>query len=682
MHSIRHTGLVRTDGSALVAVMIFATVMSAALAGVLSYTASTHRNSIRQAAYEQSRLVAESEMEYLFNGWKQEALAGYTGTRLVTQITTDGYIVTNADPFSAGVKAQGLSIAPIVSPATTGGWRIDRSLTFSILPGRTDGGASGQVPGTQKLGHNFYYEAKVRTTITHPVFGAMEYKAARRFVQTETSLFQNAIYYQDDIEIAASGVLTVNGDISCSGDAYLAAQGTTANPTIPASDLIIYGTARIYGTINGAVIDGSGAIGTVVRKPGAAGVSALHDPIFDPTFGATAPVYPEQVSTRVTQVQKLAAKENVLGGVDAGTACLNYPSAYRTDPTAVYDATLNPADGNQVYRSVIAPPQQAVAPETGPIAEDPIIASRRMYGRAGIVITLFPTTPTTPADNITVTPTTMQVGTAANNTLYDSTINGTGDMDYIVPSAERRNVIADQREQANVKVTNIYIDRLIAKLLTNPALSAAFNGVIYIHDTTPATAGFRNAVRIKNATATPVIYDSVTHLPKGFTIVSNNGVYVQGDFNTTPLSVSNPGHYNPCLIMGDAITVLSPGFVDAPYGTYPLSSRLASANITINSALISGNTPSATGTTSGGVQNLIRYLEDWQVPGRSATFHGSLSELFVSKYFTGIYVSNQAGTVYTNPAPRTFDFDSDLADTPPALSPKSSNYFRGDFFTY
>jgi hypothetical protein len=129
--------------------------------------------------------------------------------------------------------------------------------------------------------------------------------------------------------------------------------------------------------------------------------------------------------------------------------------------------------------------------------------------------------------------------------------------------------------------------------------------------------------------------------------------------------------------------VLSPGFVDAPLGTYALAARVASANITINSALISGNTPSGTGTTSGGVQNLVRYLEDWTGGSRSATFHGSLSELFKSVHFTSNYVPNgTAGNVYTNPTPRVFDFDLDLADTPPALSPKSSSYFRGEHFTY
>ncbi len=655
----------RTRGSSLVAVMVFVTVMSAAMAGVLSYTSNTHRNSNRQGAFEQARLVAESEMEYLFNGWQLQAYAGHTGDDLQAQIAAAGYIVTNADPFSAGVKSQGLAIAPIVSPATTGGWRVTRALVFMGIPGRPDQGASGLVPGTQKLGHNYYYEAKVTASITHPVFGTMQYKAARRFVQTETSLFQNAIYYQDDLEIAASGVLIVNGDISCSGNAYLGAQGATG----PASELVICGTARIYGTINGVTIDGTGAIGTTtasMRKPGASGTSALHLPEFDPDGASPYPT--DQTAQRVVQVQKLNSKENVLGGVDVLTAMTTYPSAYRNDPTLAYNATTNPADSNQVYRSVIAPPQQAVSPESGTISEDPTIASRRMYTRAGIIVTINGTT--------------MSVGTAADPTIYDSTM-GT-DMALVIPLATRRQTMADQRENSNIKVSDVDISLLIAKIASNSYISAAYNGVIYVHDTT-VTSGFLNAIRLVNATATPAITDSVTNQPKGFTVVSNNGIYVKGDYNTVATSTTaGVSHYNPCLIMGDAITVLSPGFADtslASSASIIAGNRLATADITVNSALISGNTPSGTGTSSGGVQNLIRYLENWG--GRTATFHGSLSQLFVSKYFSGGYiVVDSLNNVYRTPTSRKFEFDTDLADTPPALSPKSSNYFRGDFFTF
>lgn len=659
-------------GSALLAVIFVVIVMSAALASLLEYTSNTHRNSSRQETLDQARLIADSEMEYVYFVWKQQALLGTGGDATVAALTSAGYLGSNVDSFSAKTKAQGLVIAP-----DTGGWRITRAMTFARIPGRPDGGASGQVPGSQKLGHNFYFETSVAVKITHPIFGPTEYRAARRFVQTETSLFQNAIYYQDDLEIAALGQLVVNGDITCNGDVYLGAQ-----PSSPTNDLTIYGKAKIFGRLNGFVLpanaaDYNGEIGTTMRKPGSLGSSILHDPIFDPSAGLSPPA--DQTATRKTQVVKLEVPENVLGGVDAESVIHGtYFRAYRDDPTdtSTPDFAADPPNtlpkANNVYRSVIMPPPLESDGVTL-VPEDPIIASRRMYSRAGIVVTLS-------ANAVDPLLTDLHVGNAATGpTSFDGTMQT--DFNAIIPSSQRRQPITDQRERllgnGLVYVTNVDIGVLIARIGSNPAISAEFNGVIYIHDITPG-ANLR-AIRLKNATATPVVNDAITGQPKGFTVVSNNGIYIQGDYNTTATS---PGHYNPCAIMGDAITVLSAGFVDAN-SNLPLASRVATADIVINSALISGNTPSGTGTTSGGVQNLIRYMEDWTAGGHSATFHGSLSQLFKSTQFSSNYVPNgPAGNVYTNPTPRVFDFDPDLADTPPALSPKSSAYFRGEHYTY
>lgn len=663
----------QSRGSALIVVIVFLTILTTALAAILGYSSNTHRNSSRQEIFDQARMIADSEMEYLYYVWKQQSLLGTLGTGTTAALQAAGYFATGGYPFSANTKAQGLILAP-----ATGGWNIDRIIEFKAIPGRPDGGASGQVPGTQKLGHNFYFEARVTVRLTHAIFGKLEYNVARRFVQTETSLFQNAIYYQDDLEVAALGRLIVNGDITCNGDVYFGAQ-----PTSPTHDLIIYGKAKIFGKLNGLTIGSpyDGSIGTVMRKPGSLGTSTLHDPIFDPSAGISPPS--DQVATRVTQVQKLDVPENVLGGVDAETVKLGtYYRAYRdnpgsltpfdfaADPEADDLTAVNPPTANNVYRSVIAPlPTEADGITS--IPEDPIIQSRRMHVRAGIVVTLTKNTSGTgPA-------TLMQIGNAASPNAYTSTTETI--MTTVIPEAERRQPLTDAREGQVVQVTNIYIDKLKAAVdAGGNDIATNFNGVIYVYDNT--NDGSLSAIRLKNATATPVITDINDQL-KGFTVVSNNGIYIQGNFNTVALP-SKPGHFNPCAIMGDAITVLSQGFVDTT-GATALSTRLATDDITINSALISGNTPSGVNTTSGGVQNLVRYLEDWTAGGHSATFHGSLSQLFQSRYFKSVYKPNgSAGNVYTNPTPRVFDFDVDLADTPPALSPKSSSYFRGEHYTF
>src|SRR5277367_5358804 len=64
------------QGSALLAVMIVIVILTFAAAGVLSYSLTTYRNSVRQAILDQAKEIADSEMEYLYYSWKTSLLAG------------------------------------------------------------------------------------------------------------------------------------------------------------------------------------------------------------------------------------------------------------------------------------------------------------------------------------------------------------------------------------------------------------------------------------------------------------------------------------------------------------------------------------------------------------------------------------------------------------------------------
>jgi hypothetical protein len=122
--------------------------------------------------------------------------------------------------------------------------------------------------------------------------------------------------------------------------------------------------------------------------------------------------------------------------------------------------------------------------------------------------------------------------------------------------------------------------------------------------------------------------------------------------------------------------------------------------MTVNSAILTGNTPSAgtgsnplTDYNSGGAQNLVRMVEDWFPPqstgngkGMELKLNGSLGQLFTSKYFTGHYTGNTGLTalggnpVYTQPPTRDFDYDTGFKDRAPAGAPTTTGFTRGDFF--
>jgi hypothetical protein len=244
----------------------------------------------------------------------------------------------------------------------------------------------------------------------------------------------------------------------------------------------------------------------------------------------------------------------------------------------------------------------------------------------------------------------------------------------------------------------------------DPALAANYNGVVYIYDNTPQGATI-NGIRIADATTTPA-YNDQNGNPLGFTVVSNNGVYVQGDYNTTPITVAGLSVPNPSAIMGDAVTALSQGWNMTNEATMqPISSREATASaptqvfgvnpasggtangMTVDAAILTGNTPTTATTNSGGAQNLVRMIEDWFYPdplhngtGMALTLNGSLGQLFSSKYFSGAYAPGiQAGLgagsrVYIQPRTRNVNYDSNLKQRTPAGSPSTTGFARGDFF--
>src|SRR5947209_4140424 len=56
---------------------------------------------------------------------------------------------------------------------------------------------------------------------------------------------------------------------------------------------------------------------------------------------------------------------------------------------------------------------------------------------------------------------------------------------------------------------------------------------------------------------------------------------------------------------------------------------------TVNAALVTGEVPSASGFYSGGGENFVRFLEDWQKNSQTFTYYGSMVELFNSEQAIG-----------------------------------------------
>ncbi len=148
------------------------------------------------------------------------------------------------------------------------------------------------------------------------------------------------------------------------------------------------------------------------------------------------------------------------------------------------------------------------------------------------------------------------------------------------------------------------------------------------------------------------------------TIVTENPMYVQGDYNTI--------NKKAAAIMADAVTILSNNWGDTnadgnfdsdlDYSLLDLSLRTALTTTTMNAAIMTGNVD-AGASYNGGLENLPRQLERWT--NVTLTLLGSLVALWESEYATGAFGQ---GNVYSAPI-RNWNFDIDfldLAKLPPA----------------
>ncbi|MDQ3801877.1 MAG: pilus assembly PilX N-terminal domain-containing protein [Acidobacteriota bacterium] len=201
---------------------------------------------------------------------------------------------------------------------------------------------------------------------------------------------------------------------------------------------------------------------------------------------------------------------------------------------------------------------------------------------------------------------------------------------------------------------------------------------------------FRRGVRLINGEKIPGVYDAaVSSNTKGFTVASENGIYVQGNYNATGVANKyttgntpyneflpfNSATHVPASIVADSITILSNNWNDAKSFAYPydLSQRKATET-TVRFAMISGDTianiqgtPNQGGISpqlNGGVHNFKRFLERWTDPSNSnfrtyLNYSGSLINLFNSRNNNGSFKC--CNTVY-NPPIRNWVFDTTFLD--------------------
>jgi hypothetical protein len=185
---------------------------------------------------------------------------------------------------------------------------------------------------------------------------------------------------------------------------------------------------------------------------------------------------------------------------------------------------------------------------------------------------------------------------------------------------------------------------------------------------------FRRALKIINGG----MAGGVNNVPAaGFTVASENPVYIQGNFNATTTDVTAEPNAATSIV-ADAVTLLSNSFVDGSTFRWPNEQTNRNATETgYRFAMITGKAlpfpHPGWGVTEwgsdGGVHNFMRMLEDWG--GQNLRYRGSMVSMFFSRQATGPYRAD--ANVYSPPS-RGYNFDVDFLT--PALLPPGTPAFR------
>jgi hypothetical protein len=185
----------------------------------------------------------------------------------------------------------------------------------------------------------------------------------------------------------------------------------------------------------------------------------------------------------------------------------------------------------------------------------------------------------------------------------------------------------------------------------------------------------------------------------GFTVASEEPVYIYGDYNSGPADPFFPSQgangttpHSAAAIIADSVTLLS----NSPSGaTLPVANTGWSDLLSLNNPAVMGNRDGNTSYyrvaiaagksipfpqpawggqdfgTDGGMHNFLRYLEDRGANGATVNYSGSLISMYYSQYNTGNFKCCTA--VYGAPK-RNYFFDTQFLN--PANLPPGTPMFQ------
>lgn len=599
------------SGTTIVVALMTTILLGGFVALAVEYTGNIGRNAQRDRVFAEAVEIGDGYLEQAFGSWRQLSKASEApSTSAFNAMPTPSPGNFPSFPNAVVTNFRVQAVDPVISLASDN--PPISSLATSDSPPKTTGPGNGTF--------SYFYLATVDVKLPY-TGGFLTAKVRRIFEKRYTSAWNWAMLYNEDLELHPDSKLALDGWVHSNKNVYIG---------------------------NGAVPSGT-PDGTPFPTP--TPNLTLNDRLTyagNYTMGFS-PNDPDHVSQ--TNMADAVAPADLPPGREQVYSPFGWS-------TAQFNTGDSNAD-NDGFREMIEKPSSSWgASSTDPFKTD------RLYNQAGLVVEIYSSGDATYPDRIRVYADDAVGGTRTSvinsqpssgtksREAWDLAVAalGTNSAGYFAPKS-----FQDNRAGGTVSVANVNVGNLKAVI---PGSPLAWNGVLYVTDTRGGTS--RRGVRITNGASVP---------STGLTIVSDNPVYIQGDFNTGRTSTVEPpsntgdptnpqaGTYlrAPASIMGDAVTLLSNNWTDTNAGL-GVTARVAK-NTTVNAALVTGNVASNGVRYSGGGENLIRLLEDWEAPGATLTYYGSMLGLYESKQATGLWGN---ANVYAPPQLQLF-FDKKLS---------------------
>lgn len=212
------------------------------------------------------------------------------------------------------------------------------------------------------------------------------------------------------------------------------------------------------------------------------------------------------------------------------------------------------------------------------------------------------------------------------------------------------NTFYNARESTYVQMTTIDVSKLAGyanptdptPTFTNHLVSSNPQGVLIYTTVNNASGGREPGVRLKNGSQ---IYNT-----PGLTVVTNDPLYIQGNYNTTN---------KPSAVICDSVNILSNQWQDGQSNT-PTSS------VTVNTAFIAGVDTTTNRNYNGGLENYPRLIENWSNVDLNIT--GSFVEMWNTQIAHGAW--NTGG--YSPPKNRNWTYNTNfLTGQVPPFTPRA-----------